>query len=154
MIARRSLMLLAAPGLAGTAATARAQEPMPDILKLREELMALEKESWEALKARDRTAMRHLLADDALLIFSDGARYDKREMLDYVSNYRLDWYEIDPGYALRLISPTVATLVYRATSRGAARLTVTETTRILVTSLYARRDGRWQNVLYQETSSK
>jgi hypothetical protein len=150
MIARRTLASLVLLGLTGTAGRAWAQ--WPDILILREELMALEKESWEALKVRDRAAMRRFLPDDALLIFSDGARYDKREMLDYMADYRLDSYDIDPQYAVRLVTPDVATLIYRVTSRGAARLDRTETSRVLATSLYARRGGRWWSVLYQETA--
>jgi hypothetical protein len=146
MIGRRSLATLAALGLAGTAA--RAQQP------LRDELMALERASWEALKERDRAAMRRLLADDALLIFADGSRYDKREMLDYVTNYRLDSYRIEPTYAVRTLSSAVAALLYRVTSRGAERFDRTTTERVLASSLYVRRDGLWRSVLYQETPFK
>jgi hypothetical protein len=151
VIVRRSLALLAVLGLAGTAARAQDQ---PDILKLREELMALEKESWEYLKTRNRVAMYHLLPDDALLIVDDGTRYDKREMIDHMSNYRLDSYDIDAGYALRVISPDAAALVYRVTSRGAERFDRTETGKNLVSSLYIRRESRWWRVLYQETPIK
>jgi len=150
MIDGRPLALLAVLGLAGTV---RAQQP-PDVAKLRDELMALERASWEHLKTRDRVAMRRYLADDGLLIFSDGTRYDKREILDYIPNYRLDSYEIEPTYAVRMISPTVATLLYRITSRGAARLGRTTTDKVLASSLYVRRDGKWWSVLYQETPLK
>jgi hypothetical protein len=133
---------------------ARAQDE-PDIARLREELMALERESWEHIKARDRAGMRRSLAEDAQLIFDDGSRYSKYEMLDYVlPNYRLDSYEIDPSYGLRLISPHVAVLLYRVTSRGAARFDRTETTRVVVSSVYVRRGGKWWCVQYQETPSK
>jgi uncharacterized protein (TIGR02246 family) len=143
MIGRRALASLAVLALAGPAA--RAQEP------LRDELMALERASWQALKERDRAALRRLLADDALLIFSDGTRYDKREMLDYLTNYRLDSYRIEPTYAVRRLGPTVAALLYRVTARGAARFDRTTTDKVLASSLYVRRDGRWRSVLYQET---
>jgi len=149
MIARRSLALFALLGLAG--ATARAQEP-PGVAALREELMALEKESWEYLKTRDRAAMRRFLPDDALLIFS-GTRYDKDAMLDHMANYRLDHYEIEPTYGLRAIGPDAAALIYRVTSRGANRFDRTATDKVLATSLYVRRNGRWRAVLYQETPS-
>ncbi len=115
--------------------------------------MALERESWEYLKARNRAAMRRFLPDDALLIF-DGVRHDKSDMLDYMVNYRLDDYEIDPHYALRVISPAVAALLYRVTSRGAVRFDRTETSKVLASSVYVRRDGKWWSVLYQETSSR
>ena len=149
MIGRRSFALAAAVGLAGTAA--RAQDK-PDADRLREELMVLERQSWEYVKERDRAGIRHFFAEDAQLIFDDGSRYSKSEMLDYVlPNYRLDSYQIDPGYGLRVISPDVAVLLYRVTSRGAARFDRTETTTVLVSSIYVRRGGRWWSVQYQET---
>jgi hypothetical protein len=152
MIARRSLLTGGALALAG-AATASAQD-QTDTEKLREQLMTLERESWEYLKTHNRAAMRRFLPDDALLIF-DGARHDKSEMIDdHMVNYRLDGYEIDPGYGMRVISRDVAMLVYRVTSRGAVRFDRTETSKVLATSLYVRRDGRWRAVLYQETPSR
>jgi uncharacterized protein (TIGR02246 family) len=150
MIGRRSFagaaaLAFASPVFADRAA--RAQD-------LREELMALERQNWEAMKERDRPAMRRLLADDLLQIFSDGSWYYKSEFLDYMVDYRLDSYEIEPTYAVRRIGPDVAALVYRVTSRGAARFTRTTTDKVLATSLYVRRDGKWTSVLYQETPSK
>ena len=149
MLARRSLALVAALGLAGTA---RAQD-QPDIPMLRDQLMALEKESWEAMKTRDRAALRRLIPDDCLQIYADGTRYTKSDFLDYVANYRLDTYEIEPTYGLRMISPDAAMLIYRVTSRGRARFGLMNAEKVLATSVYVRRNGKWGSVLYQETPS-
>lgn len=151
MIGRRSLALAAGLGFAGAAA--RAQD-RADATTLREQLMALERQSWEYMKARDRAALRRFLAEDLLQIYSDGSRYYKSDFLGYMSNYRLDSYEIEPTYAVRMISPDVALLIYRVTSRGAARLDRTRSDKVLATSLYVRRNGQWTSVLYQETPSK
>jgi hypothetical protein len=146
---RRSLALAIAALLAVPAA--RAQDK-PDSARLREELMALERQSWEYAKARDRAGMRRFLAEDAQLIFADGSRYSKSEMLGYVlPNYRLDTYEIDPRYGFRQISPDAAFLLYRVTTRGATRFDRTETTKVLASSTYVRRGGKWWCVLYQES---
>jgi uncharacterized protein (TIGR02246 family) len=149
MTTRRSLVLAGLLGLA--VPPARAQDK-PDVAALREQIMALEKESWEYLRTRDRAAMRRFLPDDAVLIFS-GQRYDKDEMLAHMANYRLDRYEIGPTYGLRVIGPDAAVLIYRVTSRGATRFDRTATDKVLATSLYVRRNGRWRAVLYQETPS-
>lgn len=146
MIGRRSLAGAAVLAFVGT--TAHAQE------SLRDELMALEKQSWDYLKARDRAALRRFLADDLLQIYSDGSRYTKSDFLDYMANYRLDSYEIEPTYAVRPIGPDVAMLIYRVTSRGAARFDRTHSDKVLATSLYVRRSGQWTSVLYQETPSQ
>src|SRR6185437_14547737 len=87
MIGRRSLagaavLAFAGPVLADT--TARAQN-QPDAVKLREELMALERQSWDYMKTRDRDALRRFLADDLLQVYADGSRYYKNDFLDYVA---------------------------------------------------------------------
>ena len=148
MPCRLFLALLALLGFAG--APVCAQEP-PDIPRLREELMALERQSWEVLKAHDRAAARRLLPDDAQQIYAGGARYFKSEILNQMPDYRLDTYEIDPTYGLRMISPNVAALLYRVTAQGANRHDRTITTKVLASSIYVRRDGKWWSVLYQET---
>jgi hypothetical protein len=149
MLTRRSLALFA---LLGTALPARAQD-QPDTAALREELMALEKESWEFLKNRDRAAMRRFLPEDAVQIYADGTRYYRSEVLERMTNYRLDHYEIAPTYGLRVIGPDAAVLIYRVTSRGAVRFDRTATDKVLASSLYVRRNGKWRSVLYQETPS-
>lgn len=156
MIGRRSLALAAVLGLAGPVladTTARAQD-QADNVALREELMALERQSWEYMRTRDRAALRRLLPDDLLQIYSDGSRYYKSAFLDYLTNYRLDSYEIESTYAVRVISPDVAALIYRVTSRGTPRFDRQKTDKIRATSIYVRRDGQWTNVLYQETPLK
>ena len=156
MIGRRSLagtavLALAGPILVDTTARAQGQ---PDTAKLREELMALERQSWDYMKTRDRGALRRFLADDLLQVYADGSRYYKNDFLDYLVNYRLDSYDIEPTYAVRVIGPTVAALVYRVTSRGTPRFDRARTDKVLATSTYVRRDGKWTSVLYQETPSK
>ncbi len=149
MATRRPLVLAALLGLA--VPPARAQE-QPDAETLRAQIIALEKGSWEYLRTRDRAAMRRFLPDDAVLIFS-GQRYDKDGMLAHMANYRLDQYEIEPTYGLRVLGLDAVVLIYRVTSRGAPRLDRTATDKVLATSLYVRRSGRWRAVLYQETPS-
>jgi len=150
MLTRRSLAPLILLGFAGLPAQAQDQ---PDIPTLREQLMAMERQSWEFLRSRDRAAMRRFLPDDALQIYADGTRYTKSQVIDYMPDYRLDRYDIEPTYGLRMISPDAALLIYRVTSRGAARFDRPETSKVLATSLYVRRDGKWRAVLYQETPS-
>lgn len=152
LIARRYLMIAAALGLAGTSRAALAQPA--DTMKLREELMALEKASWGYMKDRNLDGMRGYLADDGLLIFGDGSRYNKREVLALMADYRLDSLAIEPSYAVRMISPDVATLLYRVTYTSAVKGGPTETARVLSSSVYVRRDGKWWSVLYQETPIK
>lgn len=149
MIARRSMMIGGALALA-TSATAQAQ----DAAKLRDELMALEKGSWDFLRDNNAAGMRGFLADDALLIFGDGKRYNKREFLALMQDFRLTGLTIEPTYAIRMISPDVATLLYRVTYTSTFKNGPAETAKVISSSVYVRRDNKWWSVLYQETPIK
>ena len=156
MIARRSLMLGGALALAGGAAfvPAPAGAQSADVTKLRDELMELEKGSWGFMRDKNYDGMRNFLGDDALLIFGDGSRYNKRQTLELMKDFSLQSLTIEPTYAVRMLSPDVATLLYRVTYASAVKGGKPETIKVLSSSVYARRDGKWWSVLYQETPIK
>ncbi len=160
MIARRRLMIAGllggALGLAGQAPTAVAQLPKvaPEAAKLRDELMALEKGSWGFMKDKNFDGMRNFLADDVLLIFGDGSRFNKREMLEMMKDFALLDLKIEPTYALRLISPDVANLIYRVTYTSTLKGGKPETLSARASSVYVNRGGKWWSVFYQETPIK
>jgi len=154
MLDRRSMIVAGVAALTALSATAHAQNTAPDTAKLREELMALEKGSWDFLRNNNAVGMRGFLADDALLIFNDGKRYNKREFLALMPDFRLTSLTIEPTYAVRMIGPDVATLLYRATYTSTFKNGPAETSRVISSSVYARRNGAWLSVLYQETPIK
>ena len=149
MINRRS-MIVAGAAFAALTATAEAQ----DAAKFREELMALEKGSWDFMRDNNAAGMTAFLADDALLIFEDGKRYNKREFLVLMQDFKLTSLTIEPTYAVRMISPDVATLLYRVTYTSTFKGGAPETAKVISSSVYARRDNKWWSVLYQETPIK
>jgi uncharacterized protein (TIGR02246 family) len=144
-------MLGGALALAGMS-TAFAQSG--DAMKLREELMALEKGSWGFMRDKNYDGMKNFLGDDALLIFGDGNRYNKRQTLELMKDFSLLNIEYEPNYAVRMLSPDVATLLYRVTYTATVKGGKPETMKVLSSSVYARRDGKWWSVLYQETPIK
>ena len=157
MIARRSILIGSALALAG-ASTASAQAPAgaqsADVMKLRDELMALEKGSWDFMRDRNTEGMKNFLGDDALLIFGDGNRFNKRQMMELMKDFTLHSIAYDPTFAVRKLSPDVATLLYRVTYTSSIKGGKPETIKVLSSSVYARREGKWWSVLYQETPVK
>ena len=151
MIDKRSLLIGGALALAGVS-TAAAQSP--DVMKLREDLMALEKGSWGFMRDKNYDGMKNFLGDDALLIFGDGNRYNKRQTLELMKDFALLNITIEPTYAVRMLSADVATLLYRVTYTATVKGGKPETAKVLSSSVYARRDGKWWSVLYQETPIK
>ncbi|CAN5330677.1 hypothetical protein BH10PSE6_BH10PSE6_46380 [soil metagenome] len=152
MIARRTLMIGSAVALAGLALPAAAQSP--EIVKLRDELMELEKASWGYMRDKNAEGMKNFLADDGLLIFWDGTRYNKRQTMELMNDFKLDSFTIEPTYAVRMITPDVATLLYRVTYASSMKGGPTQSVMTLSSSLYVRRDGKWWSVLYQESPIK
>ena len=151
MIDKRSLLIGGALALAGVS-TAAAQSP--DVMKLREDLMALEKGSWGFMRDKNYEGMKNFLGEDALLIFADGSRYNKRQTLELMKDFALQSLTIEPTYAVRMLAPDVATLLYRVTYTSSVKGGKPETIKVLSSSVYARRDGKWWSVLYQETPIK
>ena len=78
MIDRRGLLVGAAVGLASASALAQ-----DDKAKLRDTLLELEIASWQYTKDKNAAAMNGFLADDAVLIFYDGSRYTKAQMVKF-----------------------------------------------------------------------
>jgi hypothetical protein len=149
MIVRRIFVTGAAVALASVS-TASAQTP--DVMKLRDELMTLEKGSWYFMRDKNYDGMKNFLGDDALLIFGDGTRYNKRQTLELMKDFSMVGdIAIEPTYAVRMLSPDVATLLYRVTYTSSVKGSKPETFKVLSSSVYARRDGKWWSVQYQET---
>ena len=148
-ISRRASMLGGALTVAGVS-TAGAQSP--EVVKLRDELIELEKASWGFMRDKNYEGMKSFLADDGLLIFWDGTRLNKRQTLELMKDYKLTDFTIEPTYAVRMITADVATLLYRVTYTSSLKGGPAQNVMVLASSLYVRRDGKWWSVLYQESS--
>jgi Domain of unknown function (DUF4440) len=154
---RRNLAALIVTLLVGWIACADAQSPPMakaepvDKAALLAELMKLEVASWQYLKDANISAMKQYLGDDAIMIFSNGKRFTKAQLIDAMPYIQLDSVTIGPDADIKVWTPEVATLVYRVTYTTGPRNTHASTTKVLSSSTYARRDGRWVSELYQET---
>lgn len=120
---------------------------MTDTTDLKDRLLALETEVWEALVTGDGASDRALLADDFIGVYPDGfaGKEDHVGQLDggaTVSEYRLS--DVD----MRAPAPDVALLIYRA---DYLRRRAWDWETMLVSSLWERRDGRWINSFSQDT---
>jgi hypothetical protein len=156
---RRDLAALVAILLVGWVGCANAQSPPmakaepADKAALLAELMKLEVASWQYLKDTNVSAMKQYLGDDAILIFGNGMRFTKAQQIDAMPYIQLDSFTIEPDASIKVWTPEVATLLYRVTYTSGMKNTKasTSTTKVLSSSTYARRNGRWVSELYQET---
>jgi hypothetical protein len=146
-----AVALAAAGSTACNTTPAPAREPAQARASL-DALVAIERRSWDAWKGHDGTFFAETLADDHLDV-GFGGPVDKsavvagvRSPACTVRSFAVDRFRIVD------VDVDTALLVYRAeqdTTCGTFRVP----SPTWVSSLYVRRDGRWQNLLFQQTQT-
>ena len=124
-----------------------------DTTALKNTLVALEKRSWEAWKNRDAGFFEEFLSEDHIEIYSTG-RINKAAVLATVATPAcvVRSYAVDK-FQLTAVDADAALLTYYAeqdTTCGGKRVP----SPTWVSSLFAKRNGRRENVFYQQSASK
>lgn len=116
---------------------------------LSEELLALEREGWDALcQQRGAEHFGDLMTADALMVLANGQVMDREEVVAALADAP-PWasFEIADSRAV-VVGGDGAALVYRATASRAAD----EPPFVAVmTSVYAKDGDRWRLVVYMQT---
>lgn len=121
-----------------------------DKLKLKNELIDLEKQSWVAWQKRDGSFYQTFLSDDHVEVGSRGTS-SKNEIVDFVGSpvCVVRSYSLD-NFNVTIFSSDMALVVYHAeqdtTCNGKRAPSPT-----WVTSLYVKRGGKWLNAVFEET---
>jgi hypothetical protein len=129
------------------------QKKQADKSVLKETLINLEKQSWEAWKKRDGKFFQEFLADDHVEM-GFGGRTDKANVVRFVASpvcvvksYAVDRFE------LQMFDANTALLTYHAQQDTACGGNPVPSP-VWVSSLYVRRGKRWINALYQQTQTR
>ena len=139
----RILLTAAAVGLA-LSATARAA-PAGDAA-LEAELTAMEKQSWVAWQGHDGAFFDRFLSADHVEMQGGGPSGKAPVVAGVKAGCVVKSYQVD-HFTLTRFSADAALLTYRAeqdTTCGTAHVP----SPVWATSLFVKRDGRWQNALY------
>ena len=120
-----------------------------DVVVIKEQLIKLEKQSWEAWKNRDGKFFQDFLSDDHVEVGFGGVS-NKAEIVSFVGSpvctvksYQLNQFE------LKMLDKNTALLTYRGVQDTVCHNPVPSP--CWVSSLYMKRGDRWLNVLYQQT---
>ena len=113
-------------------------------------LIALEKQSWVAWRAHDGAFFSSFLSDDHVEVGARGIT-DKKSVVAGVASpvCTVDDYAVDQFRVTRL-SADAALVVYHARQKTLCG-NVAVPSPAWVSSLYVRLNGRWLNVLFQQT---
>jgi hypothetical protein len=127
----------------------RAENTSTDEAALKEHLIKLEKQSWEAWKNRDGKFFQEFLSEDHVEVGFSGLA-GKKDIVAFVGSpactvksYALDHFE------LKVLDQNTALLTYRETQDTVCQKQVPSP--CWVSSLYMKRGDRWLNVLYQQS---
>ena len=111
----------------------------------------LERQAWEAVKAKDYRTYVRLLADDFVDIEPGGiiTRNEEEKGIVQLTVKDYKW----EGLRVVHFSPDVTLLVYKATQKASfgGQPVPTPTS---VSSLWIKRNGRWLNAFVQETKAE
>jgi hypothetical protein len=124
-----------------------------DETALKETLVQLEQQTWEAWKNRDGKFFQDTLSDDHVEIHG-GGRTGKADVVAGVASPAcvVKTYAID-NFQLTVINADSALLSYHAAQDTTCGSFVVPSP-VWVSSLWVRRGGRWSNVLFQQTPTK
>lgn len=127
------------------------QETKADQAVLKEALVKLEKQSWEAWKNRDGKFFQNFLSDDHVEL-GFGGPSSKSSVVAFVGSpvCLVKSYDVE-HFQLTIFDTNTALLTYHAiqdTTCGGKPVP----SPVWVSSLYVKRDGHWLNVLYQQTA--
>jgi len=120
---------------------------------LKETLINLEKQSWEAWKKRDGKFFQEFLSDDHVEMGSSGAA-TKAQIVAFVASpvCIINSYSID-RFELKMLKPDIALLTYHA-AQDTTCSGVAVPSPAWASSLYVKRGDRWLNAFYQQTQTK
>jgi len=138
----------------GSLAASGVQEKLmsdADKAALKESLVKLEKQSWEAWQKRDGKFYQEFLSDDHVEV-GPGGTSSKAEVVAFVGSPAcvVRSWSVD-GFELTVFDANTALLTYHAQQDTTCRGPVPSPA--WVSSLYVRRGGRWLNALYQQTKT-
>ena len=119
---------------------------------LKNKLVVLEKQSWEAWKNQDSNFFSHFLSDDHIEIGFYGAS-TKKDVISGIASHvcKVQSYTVD-DFNLKLLDTNIAVLTYHA-AQTTECMNKPVPSPVWVSSIYINRNGKWENVFYQQTQA-
>src|SRR5262249_6251394 len=98
---------------------------------------------------KDVDTMKRLMSDDHVAILGNGLRQTKEEHLKSLADLKLTEYAMEEA---KTTTPTkdMVIITYRFNAKGTFKGKPLPPT-MMASSVWANRNGQWQEVLYQET---
>jgi hypothetical protein len=118
---------------------------------LRDQVTASERAELDALKSGNIVAFTDLLADQAVFVDAAGPA-PKSQVVKNVAEFRLSDYTMSDIHFVPL-SPSSGLIVYRTAETGTSH-GKNFSANVLISVIWARRNGKWVCLFSQETAAK
>ncbi|NBR07576.1 MAG: nuclear transport factor 2 family protein [Planctomycetes bacterium] len=113
-------------------------------------LTKMEKDSWVAMKAKNEEFFKTYMADDARGFMADGSEVLKDDFIKNLKDWDLESYSMGKTSLLQ-VKPGVCFIFYKLNYSGNHKGKKIKFDDLQSSSLYVLRDGKWQEIFYQET---
>ncbi len=110
--------------------------------------ISLDQQLWAALLAYDFATFANLLADDVMLVATDGVRRTKAEYIARLPQFTFGVCSQD-NFVVQPIASNSAVVNYTAHISGTSKGEKLEAT-LSISSIWAERNGNWQIVFTQD----
>ena len=116
-----------------------------------DELIAKERQVWEAYRVKDAKALGQLLAEDFYAIEDvDGEIMTKAQALESLAGLDLKNFQME-NFKVIGINDGSAIVRYKVKATGEFKRHPMLPHWSMVSSIWVKRSGKWQNLVYQET---
>lgn len=126
-------------------------EVASDNSSVESEIIALEKQAWEAWKNKDSAFFQKNLTDNALSVNSSGVS-DKAQILKSYGECDVKSYSLK-DFKFQMLDKNSALITFTGTQDAVCGGEKSPST-VRATSVYVKRGGKWLNCFYTETAAK
>lgn len=116
-------------------------------MDLKQTLMALEEQFWEASSAAFVDLIRGYLTDDALTVGTFGVLNKETTIAVNKEQPRFLFWRIDDAPRILQLTTDSAVVIYKATAQREGREAFT----VMMSSTYVSRDGEWKLAFHHQT---
>ena len=132
--------------------TANAATPQPSPAAVSDaDIVALDRQIWEALRTKNWDAFASHLADDLVSVSGDGV-YDKAQTVEAVKKLDLTDYTVSDTKVLKLDADAVV-ITYTSAVKGKYDGQPLPDTPSRDTTVFVKRGGKWLAAFHQETAA-
>jgi hypothetical protein len=127
---------------------AQNSQTLTDEKALQDLLIGYEKRTWQLYKNKDIKTLAEITSEDYVDIYPDGSLVNKQQYLNDVLQVNVIDYSLSEFFVMKPSADT-AIIIYQAKVSGLVKGRIIKS-HVAVTSVWAIRSGKWQNVFYRE----